>query len=179
MAPLLPTAPSGDGSNAEDKFCILRDVTITVTLAFCLWVLRNFRRKIIFCCREVKPWKHKPFRSHFCFNSLVAAQRLDLASFLPKRNETFHPKAEVILWGKSLQSIIRYKRSMYLRGHNLLNRAVTGHLLQLCSELSLKKTYCRLNSKKKSCKFHIYIYAVCVCVCLWWDVYVHPVIFQS
>lgn len=32
VAPLLPTAPSGDEvSNAEDKFCIVLDVTITET----------------------------------------------------------------------------------------------------------------------------------------------------
>lgn len=60
---------------------------------------------------------------------MAAAQGLDSVPFLPKRNKTFHPMAEVILLGKSLQAIIRYKCWMYLSGYNLLKEAVTGHLL--------------------------------------------------
>lgn len=41
MAPLLPTFPSGDGSNAEDKFHILRDVTITGTHVVAIQEHRN------------------------------------------------------------------------------------------------------------------------------------------
>lgn len=78
---------------------------------------------------------------------MVAAQGLDSVSFLPKRNKTVHPVAEVILQGKSLQAIIRYKCWTYLSGYNLLKEAVTGHLLWQCGGEVCFKTYCCLGAK--------------------------------
>lgn len=95
------------------------------------YVQMNMRRKEALVAEETKcsHKKHKPFQSHSSFSSVAAAQGLDSVPFLPKRNKTFHPMAEVILLGKSLQAIIRYKCWTYLSGYNLLKEAVTGHLL--------------------------------------------------
>lgn len=47
--------------------------------------------------------------------------------FLPRRNETFHPVAEVILRGKSLQAVIRYKCWLCLSGYHLFyHRSLSG-----------------------------------------------------